>query len=72
MSATIPLGTKAAMTVRSTTMRRVEPRANGRCEYCKMDQSLQGATLHVEHILPGSRGGSSRLENLARACPSCN
>jgi hypothetical protein len=37
-----------------------------------MHQSLQGATFHVDHILPASQGGSSTLENLAWCCPSCN
>jgi hypothetical protein len=52
--------------------RQVEQRAAGRCEYCRMHQSLQGATFHVEHILPRSLGGPSELDNLAWACPSCN
>ena len=50
----------------------VEQRAAGRCEYCRMHQSLQGATFHVEHIIPRSRGGTSELQNLAWACPGCN
>jgi hypothetical protein len=37
-----------------------------------MHQSLQGATFHLEHIIPRSLGGSSELGNLALACPSCN
>ena len=37
-----------------------------------MHQSLQGATFHVEHIIPRCKGGSSELVNLALACPSCN
>lgn len=37
-----------------------------------MHQSLQGATFHVEHIIPRSRGGKSEIENLAWACPGCN
>ena len=37
-----------------------------------MHQSLQGASFHLEHIVPQSRGGSSELDNLAWACPSCN
>jgi hypothetical protein len=37
-----------------------------------MHQSLQGATFHVEHIIPVSEGGSDDLENLCLACPSCN
>jgi hypothetical protein len=50
----------------------VQQRAAGRCEYCRMHQSLQGATFHVEHIVPASRGGLSTLENLAWCCPSYN
>jgi len=37
-----------------------------------MHQALQGATFHVEHIKPRSRGGASHLDNLAWACPGCN
>lgn len=52
--------------------REVEQRAAARCEYCRMHQSLQGATFHVEHVIPRCRGGSSDFDNLAWACPSCN
>jgi hypothetical protein len=37
-----------------------------------MHQALQGATFHLEHILPQSRGGSSDPANLAWSCPGCN
>jgi HNH endonuclease len=50
----------------------VQERAGGRCEYCRMHQALQGATFHVEHVLPSSRGGTSDLDNLAWSCPGCN
>lgn len=50
----------------------VRERAGGRCEYCRMAQSLQGGTFHIEHVVPLSRGGSSSAENLALACPGCN
>jgi hypothetical protein len=50
----------------------VEARAGERCEYCRMHQSLQGATFHVEHTVPRSRGGAADLANLAWACPACN
>jgi hypothetical protein len=53
-------------------MREVEARAGERCEYCRMHQALQGATFHVEHTVPSSRGGASDLANLAWACPACN
>jgi hypothetical protein len=50
----------------------VERRAGSRCEYCRMHQSLQGTTFHLEHVLPKSRGGLTELANLAWACPGCN
>jgi hypothetical protein len=50
----------------------VEARAHQRCEYCRMHQSLQGASFHVEHILPVSLGGTDDPDNLAWACPGCN
>ena len=53
-------------------VRLAEDRARQRCEYCRMHQSLQGASFHIEHIIPTSRGGSDNLDNLALACPSCN
>src|SRR5262245_51019702 len=56
----------------SLTVAEVEQRAAGRCEYCRMHQSLQGATFHVEHIVPVAQGGESELFNLAWACPGCN
>ena len=50
----------------------VRQRADARCEYCRMHQSLQGGTFHLEHIVPISRGGDSELPNFALACPGCN
>ena len=50
----------------------VEDRAGQRCEYCRMHQSLQGASFHLEHAVPRSKGGGDGLDNLAWACPSCN
>ena len=57
---------------RTEIQRRVETRARQRCEYCRMHQSLQGASFHVEHIIPTSLGGTDELDNLAWACPGCN
>lgn len=37
-----------------------------------MSQGLQGARFHIEHIIPCSKGGLTREDNLALACPSCN
>ncbi|MHB8973739.1 MAG: HNH endonuclease [Pirellulaceae bacterium] len=48
--------------------RNVEQRAAGRCEDCRMHQSLPGATFHVEHVIPRCLGGPSEFDNLAGAC----
>lgn len=50
----------------------ITARAGGRCEYCQMHQSLQGATFHIEHVVPRAKGGTNDSGNLALACPSCN
>lgn len=60
------------MSVAGATAEAVHRLAAGRCEYCGMHEALQGATFHVEHVLPRARGGTSTLGNLAWACPGCN
>jgi len=60
------------MNVAEELARTLRARAQGRCQYCLMHESLQGATFHIEHIVPQSRGGISDMGNLALACPGCN
>jgi hypothetical protein len=60
------------MTSWAEIQRLVMERAESRCEYCRMHQSLQGATFHIEHLRPIARGGMDDFENLALACPGCN
>jgi hypothetical protein len=50
----------------------VRVRAADRCQYCRMRQNLQGATFHIEHVVPLAKGGGSDSTNLALACPGCN
>ena len=51
----------------------VRSRANNTCEYCQLHQDDSPlASLHVEHIIPKTHGGSDDLENLALACIDCN
>jgi 5-methylcytosine-specific restriction endonuclease McrA len=42
----------------------------GRCCYC--GDELVGNTMHLEHVVPLSRGGAHTLDNLSWACASCN
>ena len=43
--------------VANETREFITARSGGCCEYCQMHQSLQGATFHVEHVIPRVRGG---------------
>ncbi len=52
--------------------RAVRACAAGRCQYCLMHESLQGATFHIEHVIPQCKGGRTDLQNLVLACPGCN
>ena len=39
-----------------------------RCAYC----GLEEVPLEIDHIIPKSRGGANRLQNLALSCKECN
>lgn len=41
------------------------------CAYCG-ESPEEGELLEIEHLVPLSRGGYHRLENVVPACPSCN
>jgi hypothetical protein len=44
----------------------------GRCLYCGLAQLGHGATFHIDHIMPRSKGGPTSLDNLALQCPNCS
>lgn len=50
----------------------VAQRAGFRCEYCRAPAALFNFPFEVEHVYPGSRGGSDNLGNLALSCRACN
>jgi len=60
------------MSVPEELARQVRAEAVGRCQYCLMHESLQGATFHIEHIVPQCKGGRSDMTNLVLTCPGCN
>ena len=53
-------------------IRQVRHRACDVCEYCRLPQASQEATLHVDHVSPRSQGGPTELANLALACVTCS
>lgn len=59
-------------TIPAALRRLVIQRASDRCEYCRLSQSGQVATFHIDHIVPESAGGVTISENLALACVSCS
>ncbi len=52
--------------------REVAERAKGCCEYCRSQAKFATQSFSVEHIIPKSKRGKSRSDNLALACQGCN
>ena len=51
---------------------KVRAQAGNRCGYCLARQEYIPWTLEIEHIVPRSKGGIDKEENLWLACHSCN
>jgi hypothetical protein len=47
-------------------------RDRGRCQYCGLSQFGHGATFHINHVVPRSKGGATAIENLVLQCPNCS
>jgi len=54
------------------TRDKIASAAHHRCEYCQTSQDISGAQMHIEHIIPLSRGGTADESNLCLACAWCN
>ena len=52
--------------------RRIKARDSHRCIYCGATADSSGAHLHLDHIIPQSKGGADTSDNLVVACRSCN
>ncbi len=50
----------------------ITERANGRCEYCKIDQDDVLITHQPDHIIAEQHGGGTEESNIALACIDCN
>ena len=42
------------------------------CVYCGRSSLKDKVKLHCDHIIPRSKGGEDKLENLATSCQDCN
>jgi len=47
-------------------------RAQSRCEYCHLPQSLSALPFQIDHVIAIKHGGASRADNLALSCYYCN
>lgn len=43
---------------------------DGHCAYC--GHPIDAATFTVDHVIPQSKGGTGRIENLLPCCHQCN
>jgi len=50
----------------------VATRADNRCEYCLISQSVSLYKHEPDHIIPRQHGGQTSADNLALACLRCN
>jgi len=51
-------------------LRKVFSRRFIKCYYCQRRTSTKA--VHVDHIVPRSKGGKTKADNLCAACPDCN
>ena len=59
--------------ISSVARQEVRRRAEGRCEYCRFQEThLTLWPFHLEHIIPEQHAGSDNLTNLAWSCQRCN
>lgn len=58
--------------VSQAVRRKIAELAQHRCGYCLTSQKISGAQMHIDHIVPQSRGGTSDEQNLWLACAWCN
>ena len=60
------------MNIPAPLRRLVIERAQGKCEYCGIPDSLTLASHHIDHIIALKHGGQTSPENLALSCILCN
>jgi len=51
---------------------RVFMRDNFKCVWCNRSAQTHDVVMHIDHILPFSRGGKTEFENLQTLCADCN
>ncbi len=73
-SQTVPSGVIGRKTLRTVNWRQraiVLMRDGAKCQLCGVTPQ-SGARLHIDHVIPWSKGGETVLENLRVLCEQCN
>lgn len=52
--------------------RQVRERANDRCEYCLIPESIGFVAHCIDHVIAEKHGGQTDADNLANSCILCN
>lgn len=60
------------MGISNTKREKVIRRAGRCCEYCRIAETDDIPSFHVDHIVPIKHQGNDDLDNLAWACYHCN
>lgn len=65
------------MSVSKVVRRKVFERDGYRCQYCRLTVSDGLPEYHprratVDHVIPCSKGGSKKMDNLVTSCRRCN
>ena len=50
----------------------IHSRDRFRCSYCGRSSISDGVKLHLDHVIPRSKGGKDTADNLITSCESCN
>lgn len=61
-----------AETISPALRQLVFERAEARCEYCLLPQSIAAHNHEPDHIIPRQHDGETHADNLALACVRCN
>ena len=51
---------------------RIFERDNFRCIYCGVSSLDEDVTLHLDHVIPVTKGGTNTADNIVTSCKSCN
>jgi len=63
---------RGARTVSKSMRFQVLRRDNFRCVYCGRSPGVDEVRLHIDHVVPWSKGGETVIENLRTSCRECN